>query len=90
MTPPLSYVDEVRRAADNIRTAPDLLRWFMDRLGPDFSDAYFVFTFVPAFGVPLTTIHVAHDWIGFGRGGHLSDEDLDGLLSPWIWPGRQD
>lgn len=77
-------VRELRVQAANGRTAVELATWLRERLGANATFFSFARCFFLAFHIPVEKLHRVDGWTGFGRGGPLSDDELEQLLGPLI------
>jgi hypothetical protein len=75
---------ELRFQAAHGKTAVEMATWLHERLGADAPYFKFARTLFLAFKIPVEKLHYLAAWTGFGRGGTLSDEELEQLLNPLV------
>jgi hypothetical protein len=70
----------LRRMAGSGQPASVLAAWLRTELGDDLTAFLFMRYFFQAFELPVGALRGAEEWVGFGRGGKLSDDELNLLL----------
>ncbi|MFI6448529.1 hypothetical protein [Kitasatospora sp. NPDC050543] len=58
----------------------EIAKWLLGEIGADFSDFLFMQYFFRAFEVSLINVRDLEQWVGLGRGGSLSDSDINNLF----------
>lgn len=89
MTRHRELVLELRRLAGTAVPASVVATWLCTELGDDLTAFLFMRYFFQAFEVPVGALRQAEDWVGFGKGGKLSDDELNALL-PTLKPRGPD
>lgn len=71
---------ELRKFAAEGKSPAQIIGWLQEALGESatvFSIMHHLFL---AFKVPVSSLRDVEDWSGLGRGGKLSDDELNNLL----------
>ncbi|MFI2644169.1 hypothetical protein [Streptomyces sp. NPDC018610] len=80
-------VDELKAAHVDGKGAVEIALLAKEKLGSGFGAISFITCFRLAFGIPLPVLQRAQAWERFGWGNvHISDEEFDGLITPWLTP----
>lgn len=84
----MSDPNEITRAlqaqAAEGRSAVEIATWLRRRLGDDATFFQFLGALFAAFEVPVQTLRLTEGWTGLGRGGAMSDAQLEELLGPLV------
>lgn len=76
-----TIVNELRSRARRGDTPAEIATWLMQELGNTTLFQISVY-WREAFDTPIRVLKSAGDWVGLGRGGTRSDDELNQLLSP--------
>jgi hypothetical protein len=79
-----ALVRELRLQAAGGRSAVEMAAWLHGRLGPQATYFRFAGVLFQAFKIPVEKLHFVATWSGLGRGGALTDEELERLLDPLV------
>lgn len=82
MSVPDSIVETLRDRAANGESAIVILRWLREVLGPKATFFQFSSKLFLAFDVSIVDLRRLEDWSGLGKDGSMSDEEVEGMLSP--------
>ncbi len=77
-------VQRLRLKAAAGQDATSIVGWLFEELGKGATMFSVMHRMRLAFKIPIITLRDIEDWVGFGHGGHLSDDALNELINPFM------
>lgn len=80
-----AIVQELRTRAERGETPADVGTWLVRELGVVQNREFQLIGYMfHAFEISLKALEDAHDWVGLGHGGSMTDDELNQLVGPLV------